>query len=225
MKIDPTCSDASTSIDSMIKSSLFLTTLLSLIVLSGCRGTLSGEEPIHISPNMDHQEKFQAQEYNPLFADKRAMRPVVTGTVARGFLREDERFYEGIENGQLITDMPMPVTRELLQRGQERYEIYCTVCHGSAGDGKGVIMVGNGGAGYGYVPAPNYHDDRLKELPNGHYFQIISYGTPAYTMPGYAQQIPVADRWAIIAYIRALQFSRNVPADLLPDSEIQRIGE
>ena len=210
----------------MIKHVVLLSSLLLVILLSGCRGMLSDKEPIHISPNMDHQEKFQAQEKNAMFDDQRAMRPLVPGTVARGFLREDTRFYDGTDaDGQLITDLPVPVTRELLDRGQERYEIYCTVCHGSAGDGKGVIMVGNDGKGYGYVPAPDYHSDRLKELSNGHYFQIISYGTPAYTMPGYAQQITVADRWAIIAYIRALQFSRNVPGDALPASELQRIGQ
>lgn len=192
-----------------------------VVVLSGCRGTITERRPIHISPNMDHQEKFQAQERNDMFDDHRAMRPVVAGTVARGFLRDDTRFYAGRDaNGDLITDMPVPVTRELLDRGQERYNIYCTVCHGAAGDGKGIIMVGNGGQGYGYVPAPDYHSERLRELPNGHYFQIISYGTPTYTMPGYAQQIPVADRWAIIAYIRALQLSRTASGGDLPASQL-----
>ena len=205
----------------MTKQLVLLAFFTAAVALSGCRGTLSENSPIHINPNMDHQEKFEAQEKNTMFADERAMRPPVPGTVARGFLREDSRFYRGVdEQGQLITDMPLPVTRELLDRGQERYEIYCTVCHGSAGDGRGVIMVGNGGQGYGYVPAPNYHDDRLKELSNGHYFEIISYGTPTGTMPGYAQQIPVADRWAIIAYIRALQLSRTASGDDLPASQI-----
>ena len=210
----------------MTKQLIFLAFIGCASLLIGCRGTLSENEPIHISPNMDHQEKFQAQEENTMFADNRAMRKPVLGTVARGFLRDDTRFYEGVdENGALISDMPVPVTRELLERGQERYEIYCTVCHGSAGDGKGIIMVGNEGKGYGYVPAPNYHDQRLIDMENGHYFQIISYGTPTGTMPGYAQQIPVADRWAIIAYIRALQLSRTAPGDELNASQLPQVGQ
>ena len=207
----------------MTKQLVLFACLAGVVALSGCRGAYKQQSPIHINPNMDHQEKFQTQEKNMMFADHRAMRPPVAGTVARGFLREDTRFYEGIDQaGELITDMPVPVTRELLERGQERYEIFCTVCHGAAGDGRGVIMVGNGGSGYGYVPAPNYHDERLIELSNGHYFEIISNGTPAYTMPGYAQQIPVADRWAIIAYIRALQLSRMAPGEELPASQISQ---
>lgn len=207
----------------MTKQLVLLAFLVAVVALSGCRGSFSEQSPIHINPNMDHQEKFQAQEKNTMFADQRAMRPPVPGTVARGFLRDDSRFYEGVdEEGLLITDMPVPVTRELLDRGQERYEIYCTVCHGSAGDGKGVIMVGNGGRGYGYVPAPDYHSERLIELSNGHYYEIISNGTPTGTMPGYAQQIPVLDRWAIVAYIRALQLSRMASGDELPASQIPR---
>ncbi|MBX2819820.1 MAG: cytochrome c [Rhodothermaceae bacterium] len=205
----------------MTKQLFIYTFLFVAVALSGCRGSLKGQSPIHLNPNMDHQEKFEAQEKNTMFADERAMRPPVPGTVARGFLREDTRFYQGIdEAGELITDMPVPVTRDLLERGQERYEIYCTVCHGSAGDGKGVIMVGNGGKGYGYIPAPDYHAERLIELSNGHYYEIISNGTPTGTMPGYAQQIPVADRWAIIAYIRALQLSRTASGDDLSASQI-----
>jgi len=205
----------------MTKQLFIYTFLFAAVALSGCRGSLKEQSPIHLNPNMDHQEKFQAQEKNTMFADERAMRPPVQGTVARGFLREDTRFYQGIdEAGELITDMPVPVTRDLLERGQERYEIYCTVCHGSAGDGKGVIMVGNGGKGYGYIPAPDYHAERLIELSNGHYYEIISNGTPTGTMPGYAQQIPVADRWAIIAYIRALQLSRTASGDDLAASQI-----
>ncbi len=210
----------------MSKYVVFLGCAVLLILATGCRGMRSERTPIHISPNMDYQERFEAQERNTLFEDNRAMRPPVAGTVARGFLREDQRFYAGRdESGEYLATLPVPVTRELLERGQERYEIFCTVCHGAAGDGRGIIMVGNGGEGYGYVPAPNYHTERLRELSDGYYFHIISNGTPTGTMPGYAQQIPVADRWAITAYIRAMQLSRNVPGELLPESEIQRIGE
>ena len=185
-----------------------------LLLLSGCRGKHSEKSPVHINPNMDRQEKFIGQQANALFENGMSMRPPVAGTVARGFLREDDAFFRGIdENGEYVAASPVPVTREVLLRGQERYDIYCTVCHGAAGDGKGIIMVGNGGKGYGYLPAPNYHTERFYEMTDGYIYEIISNGTPAGTMPGYAQQIPVADRWAIVAYVRALQRSQNASSD------------
>ena len=195
-----------------------------LLLFSGCRGMHSEKTPIHINPNMDRQEKFIGQQKNMLFENSMSMRQPVPGTIARGYLREDAAFFRGRdENGDFITDMPIAVTRDVLLRGQERYNIYCAVCHGESGDGKGIIMVGNGGKGYGYVPAPDYHTDRFREMANGYYYEIISNGTPSGTMPGYAQQIPVADRWAITAYIRALQRSQNAAGGDLPESELLRI--
>ena len=195
-----------------------------VLLLSGCRGMHSEDSPIHINPNMDRQEKFIGQQKNPLFENAMSMRPPVPGTVARGFLREDDAFYRGRdENGDYITALPIALTREVLVRGQERYDIFCAVCHGESGDGKGIIMVGNGGQGYGYIPAPDYHTDRFREMTDGYFYEIIANGTPAGTMPGYAQQIPVADRWAIVAYIRALQRSQNAAGGDLPESELLRI--
>ena len=184
----------------------------------------SEKSPIHINPNMDRQEKFIGQQANPMFENNMSMRAPVVGTIARGFLREDDGFYRGRDaDGNYLAEMPIAITRDVLERGQERYTIYCAVCHGDAGDGKGIIMVGNGGAGYGYVPAPDYHTDRLRDMTDGQYYDVIANGTPAGTMPGYAQQIPVADRWAIIAYIRALQRSQNAAGEDLPQSELLRI--
>ena len=195
-----------------------------LFLLAGCRGVQFENSPIHINPNMDRQEKFIGQQRNPLFENAMSMRPPVPGTIARGFLREDVAFFTGKdESGAYVQTMSLPITRELLERGQERDDIYCTVCHGAAGDGKGIIMVGNGGQGYGYIPAPDYHTERLRNLSDGYYYEIIANGTPAGTMPGYAQQIAVADRWAIIAYIRALQRSQNAVGEDLPESERLRI--
>ena len=194
-----------------------------ILLLAGCRGMHSEKSPIHINPNMDRQEKFIGQQENPFFENSMAMRKPVAGTVPRGFLREDSPFYRGRdENGALIAALPIAVTRQVLERGQDRYAIYCTVCHGEAGDGKGIVMTGNSGAGYGYIPAPNFHTDRFRDLEDGHFYEIISNGTPAGTMPGYAQQIPVADRWAIVAYIRALQRSQNASSDDVPAD--QRLG-
>ncbi len=207
-----------------MKNVALLISISILFVLTGCRGMQSDKSPVHISPNMDRQEKFIGQQMNPLFENTMSMRPPVPGTIARGFLREDNAFYRGVDNSNnYITSLPIATTREVLERGRERYDIYCTVCHGESGDGKGIIMVGNGGQGYGYIPAPNYHTERFREMADGYYFEIISNGTPAGTMPGYATQIPVADRWAIIAYIRALQKSQNAIGSDLPESEILRI--
>ncbi|MEZ4702470.1 MAG: cytochrome c [Rhodothermales bacterium] len=196
--------------------------LAGILVLAGCRGTESTKPPIHINPNMDRQEKFIGQQENVFFENRMAMRPPVPGTVARGFLRDDSRFYFGREaNGQLVATVPVPMTADLLSRGQERYGIYCSVCHGLAGDGKGIIMVGNGGAGYGYVPAPDFHVDRLRTIEDGHIYDVITNGIR--NMPAYAQQIPVADRWAIVAYVRALQRSQHAPATDVPQSELSRL--
>lgn len=180
-----------------------LTAVFVLGALAGCRGDASDAPPIHINPNMDWQERFDPQEANDFFADGRAMRPPVAGTVARGFLREDTAFHFGRDaSGAYVASTPVEVTAELMERGRERYEIFCSVCHGSAGDGQGIIMTGN----YGYVPAPTYHSEALRAAPDGYYYDVIANGIRS--MPGYAQQIPVADRWAITAYIRALQRSQ-----------------
>lgn len=196
-----------------VRFSLPTTLLLATLVLAGCRGSLSDKPPIHINPNMDWQERFDPQESidRAVFADGRAMRPPVEGTVARGFLKEDVAFHEGRDvSGAFVAANVVPITDELLVRGQERYEIFCTPCHGGAGDGRGIIMVGNDGAGYGYVPAPTFHQDRLRQVEDGYLYSVVKNGIR--NMPGYAQQIPVADRWAIVAYVRALQLSQSATA-------------
>ena len=196
--------------------------LVLVLGLAGCRGMESGKPPVHINPNMDNQEKFVGQEENTFFENKMSMRPPVPGTVARGFLRDDSGFYYGRNSdGSFVAESPVPLTRELLDRGEERYNIYCAVCHGEAGDGRGILMIGNGGDGYGYVPATNYHDDRLRNETDGYMFDVVSNGIR--TMPGYAQQIPVADRWAIVAYIRALQRSQNASEGDVPQSELTQL--
>jgi len=184
-----------------------------VLILSGCRGSLSEDPPIHINPNMDAMEKFEAQEANPFFADGRAMRPPVAGTVARGMLREDIAFHTGrLADGSYVEVMPAEYTVEFATRGQQRYEIYCSVCHGVAGDGQGVIMTG----GYGFVPI-GFHDDRLRTIEDGYLYEVVTQGVRS--MPGYAQQIPIADRWAIVAYVRALQRSQNARIDDIPADE------
>ncbi len=185
--------------------------LLLGLALGGCRGSSSSKPPIQVSPNMDFQEKFEAQERNVFFADARAMRAPVEGTIPRGRLNEDSALFEGkLENGDFVTRNPLPITTEFMARGRDRYEVFCAVCHGSVGDGNGIIMTGN----YGFVPAPTYHTDAMREQSDGYLYDVIAGGVR--TMPSYAQQIPVEDRWAIVAYVRALQRSQYARTEDVP---------
>lgn len=171
----------------------------------------TGIPPVHLNRNMDFQERFDPQEANTFFSDNRAMRPPVHGTVARGGLREDFTYHYGrTERGDFVEHIPVTVTRDFLVRGRERYAIFCTLCHGAVGDGQGIVTTG----GFGYVPAPSYHIDRLRLEPDGYFFDVITNGVR--TMPGYGQLVPVADRWAIVSYIRALQRSQNATEEDVP---------
>jgi len=188
--------------------------IVAAVALTGCRGSISGEPPVHVVGNMDFQERFEAQEANPFFADMRAMRRPVEGTIARGFLKEDIAFYTGRHpNTTFVTTSPLTLSMDVMRRGQDRFEVFCAVCHGSAGDGLGIIMTGN----YGMVSAPTYHSDNLRAQSDGYLFEVISNGVR--TMPSYARQIPVRDRWAIVAYIRALQRSQYATEADLPATE------
>jgi len=185
--------------------------LVSAIGLAGCRGMTSKSPPIHPNQNMDMQEKFDPQEANPLFADGRAMRQPVPGTVARGMLKSNAAMDLGRDaSGAFLRTNPVPLTAAFLDRGEQRYNIYCAPCHGEAGDGLGVVMTGN----YGFTPAPTYHDDRLRSEPDGHFYDVISNGIRS--MPAYGYHVPVNDRWAIVAYIRALQRSQNASSSDVP---------
>lgn len=198
-----------------------LLVLFAAMVWMGCRGGSSGDPPVHLNRNMDFQKNYGPQEENPFFSDNRAMRPPVPGTVARGMLREDSRFYDGRnENGSYVDEIPVPMTRELIVRGQHRFDIFCAPCHGRTGDGEGIITAG----GYGYTPAPTFHSDRLRdEMQDGYLFDVITRGIR--TMPAYAHQVPVADRWAIVAYIRALQRSQYAQEDDIPASALAEIEQ
>jgi len=193
---------------------------LAVVLLAGCRGTTSEKPPIHIVPNMDYQKRFDPQSRNTFFADGRSMRPLVPGTVARGFLRDDTQFHFGrTGDGEFVPEIPVPITREFLLRGRERYEIYCAPCHGRAGDGQGVIMTGQ----YGYVPAPTYHSDQLRAVPDGYLFDVLTNGVRS--MPGYGHLVPIADRWAIVTYIRALQRSQNASASDVPGGVLSEMQQ
>ncbi len=207
-----------------MKKTFFIVVLFGGMILAGCRGGVSEKPPIHLNQNMDAQERFEAQEANPFFADGRAMRQPVFGTVARGMLKEDTRYFRGQEaDSSYVQDIPVPITREFVLRGRDRYNIYCAVCHDLAGSGQGIIMTGN----YGYTPAPSYHDPIVaaRMADDGYVFDVITNGSASKLMPGYAQQIPVVDRWAITAYIRALQRSQNATAEDVPASVLADIQQ
>src|SRR5690606_1124481 len=152
----------------MMRTTILLAALLGLV---GCRGMHSDSPPIHPNLNMDFDEAFGPQEANPFFADNAAMRPPVPGTVKRGGLRTTENapyLLGRTADGAYVPAVPMEVSPAVLARGQERYDIFCTPCHGYAGDGRGIIMVGNAGEGYGYVPAPSFHTDALRGVEDGY---------------------------------------------------------
>jgi mono/diheme cytochrome c family protein len=159
------------------------------------------------------QDMHDAARYDPLeasafFPDGQAARPLVTNTVARGQLREDDHLYRGRVNGQLAETFPMPVTGELMARGQERFNVFCVPCHGPTGSGNGTVVQ------RGFRAPPSYHEERLRMAPVGYFFDVMTSGFGA--MQDYAAQIPVADRWAIAAYIRALQLSQRATIDDVP---------
>jgi mono/diheme cytochrome c family protein len=179
---------------------------------------------IHLIQDMDNQPRFKSQQVNPLFADTRADRPFVAGTVARGHLDENDALDRGIVDGHWVETFPVPVTPALLARGQERFGIYCTPCHGMAGYGDGIVAARADRLQEGtWVPPASMHDPSVLARPVGHIFNTITNGIR--TMPSYGSQIPRTDRWAIVAYVRALQLSQHAPiADLKPD-ERARLGE
>jgi hypothetical protein len=201
-----------------VKSIVYLCLLLGLtgMVISACiRGNPSEDPPIHINPSMDDQPRYDAQEESPFFADGATMRVPVPGTVATGDLVVDRAYTEGRdENGVLLEDSPVYFSKKILERGRERYDIYCAPCHSRVGDGKGMVVQ------RGYTPAPSFHQDYVREYPDGHIYDVISNGIR--NMPSYKHQIPVADRWAIVGYFRALQRSQNasrsdIPEEILKD--------
>jgi mono/diheme cytochrome c family protein len=175
-----------------------LAIVLTSVALAGCR------QDMHDAPSYDPLQQTQ------FFPDGAASRMLVPNTVARGQLREDEHLYTGKVNGQPATEFPMPVTAEVMARGQERFNVYCSPCHGRSGEGNGMIVQ------RGFRQPPSYHDERLRKEPVGYFFDVMTNGFGA--MQDYSAQVTVTDRWAIAAYIRALQLSRqatvaDVPAD------------
>lgn len=226
-----------------------------LIALSRARP--SPELPVHPILDMDKQPKFKAQGANPMFADGRAMRPLIAGSLARedmtvpnevlndpafprwidgrsepivpGDPTAYDRLMQGIEpqaNGQpgFAAGIPVPVSLDLMRRGRERFNVYCTPCHGAGGYGDGMVarraaeMQATGAdTAAGWVAPTNYHSDELRSRPAGHLYNTIANGIRS--MPSYAKQISVADRWAIVAYVKALQRSQHARPEDVPETQ------
>ena len=183
------------------RAAAFLLTLAGLLLLAGCR------------EDMHNQPKFIPLRENSFYPDGRSARPVLEGTVARGQLEDDPLLYTGKINGQEIDQFPFAITAQDLARGRERFAIYCSPCHSLLGDGNGMIVQ------RGFKRPPSYFEARLLKSPVGHFFNVMTNGWGA--MPEYAAQVPVADRWRIAAYIRALQLSRTAkPGDLPPGEQL-----
>jgi mono/diheme cytochrome c family protein len=160
---------------------------------------------------MYDQPKYKPLQRSEFFSDGRASRPLPEGTVARGLLKDDEHLHDGIVNGAMAETFPYPITAEILARGQERYNIFCMPCHDMSGSGNGMVVQ------RGYKRPTSFHEARLRQSPPGYFYNAIKNGFGQ--MPQYADQIPVHDRWAIVAYIRALQLSRNAAIDDVPPEE------
>jgi mono/diheme cytochrome c family protein len=181
------------------------TVLIALLVAAGCR-----------------QEMYDQPKYKPLgesnfYSDRRASRPLPDGTVARGWLRADPRLSYGKDGAVHATALPMPLTRDLLLRGRERFNIFCAPCHDRTGGGRGMVVR------RGYQPPPSLHVERLRDAPVGHFFDVMTNGLGA--MPDYATQIPVEDRWAIAAYVKALQVSQYSPVSDVPPEKRAGLAE
>ncbi len=185
-------------------TTIVLVALLAALFLGGCR------------QDMHDQPRYEAFEKSPLFDDGRSARPQVAGTVARGELELDEHFFRGKQDGKLASEFPVLVTSEILERGRERYDIFCSACHDRAGYGEGIVVK------RGMKQPSSFHVDRLREAPPGYFFDAITNGFGV--MFDLADRVPPGDRWAIVAYVRALQLSQNAKPDDVP-SEMRRFLE
>ena len=195
------------------RSALGALALVSAVALSGCaRGCTSGRPPIHLNPSMDDQPKVLPQTASAFFFDGGSMRQPVPGTVPIGGLKEDTAFYTGKgADGQFVAKIPVTTDEAVLERGRQRYVIYCQPCHDARGDGKGILFQ------RGNVPTASFHQDRLVKSPDGHLFDVITNGLAL--MPSYRWPIPPADRGAIIAYVRELERKRLASAASAPATE------
>lgn len=210
----------------------FLFVVVATVSFLGVRGTRFTQPPIIVFPDMDYQAKYKPQGSNAFFADGRNDRPVIPGTVDRGkgwdikevFSAEygypvaaNPVLFSGrTDDGEYATAFPIPVTNELMAAGQQKFQIFCQVCHGQVGDGNGITK------SYGMALTPSLIDQRLREMPNGQIFETITNGKGV--MGAYGYSLRPEERWAIIAYIRALQLAGNATVDDVPQNFRPQLG-
>jgi mono/diheme cytochrome c family protein len=185
----------------VLKASRWL--VLVLLCVAGCR------------QDMHDQPRYKPFGRSALFDDQRASRPILPGTVARGQLHDDEVLHTGRSEAGFAEQLPVTADRALFERGRERYDIFCSPCHDRTGTGRGMIVL------RGYKQPTSFHTERLREMPPGYLFHVITSGFGV--MPAYAAQVPVADRWAIVAYVRALQRSQHAALADVPPGERGRL--
>ncbi len=191
---------------------IFALCTVMVVAIAGKRGSISRRQPIELFPDMNRQPKLRPQVPNAFFADGRSSRPPIPGTIAREDRYEDLPVNTGRVTGttNFVETIPVEVTAKLLARGQQRFNINCSPCHGAQGDGNGVVKK------LGLATVASLHDKRIVELPDGEIFNTITYGKN--TMGPYGANVTVDDRWAIISYVRALQLSRLGSIDDVPES-------
>jgi mono/diheme cytochrome c family protein len=186
-----------------VRGSVAFGTIGLLMLLTACR------------QDMQNEPRYKPLAQSDFFSDQRSARPMVEGTVARGHLRIDEARYTGKIDGEDIDQFPIPIAKTDIERGQSRFNIYCTPCHGRLGDGNGMVVL------RGFRQPPSYYSDRLVHAPVGHYFDVVTNGFGA--MPSYASRVEPDDRWRVVAYIRALQLSESATQADVPPDQLQTL--
>jgi mono/diheme cytochrome c family protein len=184
---------------------------LSLVPLAVCLALSTG-----CRQDMHNQPKYRPLRASEFFPNSSSARPLVAGTIARGTLQADPAFFTGKNGALFVNELPFPVTQDVLDRGQERFNIYCTPCHDSTGSGKGLVVQ------RGYPPPPSFHIDRLRQAEAGYFFDVMSNGFGR--MPDYRAQVTPRDRWNIVAYVRALQLSQHAASSDVPGGDPAKLA-
>ncbi len=202
----------------LIVLNLILVALVPFAIVTKARMSRGDQTRLHPIQDMDHQPKFKSQQVNAIFADNRAMRPQVPGTVRYNEPVDNKPLMAGRENGEYIDYIPIEITDSVMKRGQEQYIIFCSTCHGHDGAGNGMINQRAEQLAEGtWTPPLSYHTQQIRERPDGHLYNTIKNGIR--NMPPYGSQISVEDRWAIVAYVRALQRSQNAAIGDVPEEQ------
>jgi len=205
----------------------FLFIVVAAISVLGFRGSHSTRPPLEVFPDMDRQTKYKPQQESPFFADGRTDRPLPANVVPRGrsvvadplYLGADDHMFRGkTATGEFARGFPqeIEITNDLLARGRQRYDMFCAPCHGRTGDGNGITKL------YGMGATPTYHDDRIRTMPEGEIYNTLTHGKN--TMMGYGDRVEVRDRWAIVAYLRALQRAQQGTVDDVRPGNRQELG-